>query len=253
MGITEKIIQRAQAEVSKFAVRRENSWPGLESYISFTFDDFPRSAFLNASEILDKYKIRATYYVSMGFIGKQNRFWEYFTEEDLVNIITQEHEIGSHTFDHVDAWYGSSYFFEESIRKNQNAIQKLYPNYKFKTLSYCIRSPHPMNKKVAEKYFLCCRGGGNKINKYRIDLNLLSSFFIDIYHRDDHCYYFNLIDQNVIKNGWLIFSTHDVTQTPSPYGCTPKSFEMIVKYAKESGARIMPVIEVFQRVFGSQP
>ena len=30
-----------------------------------------------------------------------------------------------------------------------------------------------------------------------------------------------VFDEAVATNGWLIFYTHDVADTPSPWGCTP--------------------------------
>ena len=38
--------------------------------ISFTFDDFPQSAAKIGLELLIKYNLRATYYISFGLIGK---------------------------------------------------------------------------------------------------------------------------------------------------------------------------------------
>jgi hypothetical protein len=50
-----------------------------------------------------------------------------------------------------------------------------------------------------------------------------------------------LIDRNRQARGWLVLSTHDVSDTPTPYGCTPDLFERVVRWAADSGARILPV------------
>jgi hypothetical protein len=46
-------------------------------------------------------------------------------------------------------------------------------------------------------------------------------------------------DQAQTANGWLIFYSHDVTERPSPYGCTPA----LMKHALEAASRRqMPVL-----------
>jgi hypothetical protein len=49
-----------------------------------------------------------------------------------------------------------------------------------------------------------------------------------------------LIDRACSLDGWLIFFTHDVTGTPSPFGCKPGQLEAVVAYATER-ATILPV------------
>ena len=61
-----------------------------------------------------------------------------------------------------------------------------------------------------------------------------------------------LIDQNKQDCGWIIFATHDITDNPSPYGCTPEFFENVVKYAVESGAEVLPVIQALKRIQSSE-
>src|SRR5664280_979153 len=72
--------------------------------ISFTFDDFPRSAFLEAGSILRRYGILGTYYVSLGLMGKQSPLGPMFQAEDLKELVHLGHELGCHTFGHCHSW-----------------------------------------------------------------------------------------------------------------------------------------------------
>ncbi len=47
--------------------------------------------------------------------------------------------------------------------------------------------------------------------------------------------------------GWLVFATHDVSESPTRFGCTPALFERIVDYAEKSGAHVLPVRDVAER------
>ena len=60
----------------------------------------------------------------------------------------------------------------------------------------------------------------------------------------------NVIDRNRRLGGWLIFSTHDIEERPSRFGCTPKFFEDVVRSAVDSGATILPVAAALQHIRG---
>src|SRR5206468_12321912 len=105
-------------------------------------------------------------------------------------------------------------------------------------------------KRVAGRHFVCCRAGGRlPINVGMADLNLLSATFLEK-SRDRPDAVKALIDENTRERGWLIFATHDVSDNPSPFGCTPDFFEQVVRWAVESGARILPVVRALEVLQG---
>src|SRR5262245_58970253 len=68
--------------------------------ISFTFDDFPRSALLTGGAILGRFGLTGTYYASLGLMGTKAPAGPSFVLEDLQALMEQGHELGSHTSDH---------------------------------------------------------------------------------------------------------------------------------------------------------
>ncbi len=54
----------------------------------------------------------------------------------------------------------------------------------------------------------------------------------------------SLIAENAKAGGWLIFATHDVADEPSRYGCAPACFTEVVRAARESGSRLLPMMSV---------
>jgi len=222
--------------------------PGQEAFVSFTFDDFPHSALSAGGAILSELGVRGTFFASLGMMGQNTSSGEGFTRDDLRDLIVNGHEIGSHTFDHSHPWRSPVTVFEDSIRRNQRELDKIVPGYELRTLAYPYVNPRPRIKRVAARYFSCCRGGGDAPNIGLIDLNLLKSSFIDSKTRDDMNYFTGLLELNARKNGWLIFTTHDVSPTPSAYGCTPALFEKIVRAAVSSAATVLPVSEVLTRI-----
>jgi len=224
---------------------------GGNHFISFTFDDFPRSAYLTGGAILKKYKIRASYYASLGLMGKESPVGTIFSLEDIKKIVQDGHEVGCHTYDHFDAWETRPFAFEESILRNQEALRKLIPEISLKTMSYPKREPHPGVKRISAKHFQCCRGGGQTFNFGKLDLNLIKSCFIDKINKENLATLKGLIDRNRVRRGWLVFSTHDIRHSPSRFGCEPDYFEEIVRYSVDSGAIILPVCEVYSVIVRS--
>jgi peptidoglycan/xylan/chitin deacetylase (PgdA/CDA1 family) len=215
--------------------------------ISFTFDDFPRSALRTGGTILLEHNVVGTYYASLGLMGKVTPTGEIFNEDDLLILLQQGHELGCHTYSHCHATETRPEVFERSIAENARALEGITTQARFQTLSYPIGSPRPETKRRAAHHFDACRGGGQSYNRNTLDLNLIEAFFLE-QSRDDAKSIFRMIDETCRENGWLIFATHDVAQNPTPYGCQPAFFSEITRYAVQSGAEVLPVAQALRLV-----
>lgn len=217
--------------------------------ISFTFDDFPRSAFFHGGSILKHYDSAGTYYAALGLLGAEGPSGPLFTLDDLSALLAQGHELGCHTFSHCSAWDTDRASFEKSVIQNRTTLQKLIPGAEFRTLSYPISEPRPSTKRAMARHFSCCRGGGQTLNAGTADLNQLSAFFLE-QSRDNQQRIKDLIDHNRAVKGWTIFATHDVCSNPGRYGCKTDFFEDVVRYAVGSGCHILPVEQALQVACG---
>jgi peptidoglycan/xylan/chitin deacetylase (PgdA/CDA1 family) len=218
-----------------------------QALISFSFDDFPRSAFLAGGDILKRHGLSATYYAALGLLGRDSPSGEICSVEDLREAFNEGHELGCHTFAHCDSWKTDARRFEESVIQNGAALSELIPGARFKSFSYPISLPHPMTKRAVSRHFLCCRGGGQTFNMGKADLNQLSAYFLEKTNGNLQPVK-DLVDRNKEARGWIIFATHDVSPHPGPYGCTPEFFEDVVNYAVSSGARILPVVKALNTI-----
>lgn len=215
------------------------------SFISFTFDDFPRSALSTGGAILRNYGVRGTYYASLGLLGKQAPTGPMFLLEDLGELLGQGHELGCHTYAHCHSSETATSVFMDSIIQNRLTLSELFPGASFRTFSYPIGLPRIRTKRRVAQHFVCSRGGGQTFNAGTADLNCLSAYFLEK-SRDNPESVKNVIDQNRKARGWLIFASHDICASPTPWGCTPEYFEDIVRWSVESGARILPVVEAWE-------
>jgi peptidoglycan/xylan/chitin deacetylase (PgdA/CDA1 family) len=216
--------------------------------ISFTFDDFPRSAYYAGGAILKTHGFRGTYYAALGLLGTLEPVGEIFSREDLVQLAVDGHELGCHTFGHCHAWNTTPGAFEMSIIDNARRLRELLPETSFKTFAYPLAGPRPSTKRRAARHFCCCRAGGQTYNAGVVDRGLLSAYFLEQAKDADSVK--RMIDRNAAARGWLIFATHDVCDAASPWGCKPGFFEDVVRYASRSGNTVLPVCEAWDVVCG---
>src|SRR5437660_739930 len=110
---------RYQRDTAHFFFTRPFAIKTQVPFISFTFDDFPRSALQTGGAILKRFGLAGTYYASLGLMGKQAPTGTMFLPEDLSIVLEQGHELGCHTFDHCHSWDTKTNVFESSILENR--------------------------------------------------------------------------------------------------------------------------------------
>lgn len=242
-----KVKGRVQRDASRLLARRPVRITPSRAIVSFTFDDFPRSALHEAGAILRSFGFLGTYYASFGLMGTVAPTGPIFCQEDLAEFVREGHELGCHTYDHYHSWDTPPQEFEASVLRNKRAAQELLQGTELRTFSYPISGPRPQTKRNMAKYFDCARGGGQTFNGPVADLNCLKAFFIE-QSRNNVDAIKKTIDANVREGGWLIFATHDVCQSPTPFGCIPRLFGQVVEYAANSGAQVLPVHEAWRRI-----
>lgn len=208
--------------------------------ISFTFDDFPRSACTRGREILETHGVCGTFYASLGLSERHGPEEPYFKRSDLEVLVQRGHEVGCHTYGHTSMRRLADRDIRREIENNAKAIAELIPDYALRTFAYPRGAVTVRAKRALGANFVCCRGTEDGINAGVTDLNLLRAN--KIYTRrgnmDD---LLGLIQENRRIGGWLVFYTHDVRDEPSPYGCTQEDLETVVRAATASGSDVFTV------------
>ncbi len=209
------------------------SWPG--GVVSFTFDDFPRSAWNNGGTILEEYDRRGTYYAAMGLAGTANNLGPMFDLDDLRAAHVRGHEIACHTYTHRDCGRASPAEIGAEIDRNAVALSQALDGAAITNFAYPFGGVSLSAKTALSTRFASCRGTGRGLNQGTIDLADLfsTSLYDQNFDRDRLC---RLIDDAQAKSAWVIFYTHDVSDEPSPFGCTPAQLRSIVAYAVENAA-----------------
>lgn len=204
--------------------------------VSFTFDDFPASAFHVGSRLLEEYGWRGTFYLAPGLLQTDSFMGEMCSLENVETLFKKEHEIANHTFSH--------------LRCNGAARSDLIREYK---ASAAVLNRFGTDRSFAFPYgdfdaaslsffsgrFDTIRTVKHGINSHKTDLNLLranpiyQSTELDIIHA--------LIKKTKSSGGWLIFYTHDICPDPSKFGCTEERFKTILSWVKEADLAVHTV------------
>jgi peptidoglycan/xylan/chitin deacetylase (PgdA/CDA1 family) len=207
--------------------------------ISFTFDDFPRSALFVGGAVLKSFAACGTFYAAPGLMNQVNALGEQFCAQDIVALLADGHELGSHTYSHSSCRAVPLTEFEQDVKKGREAVEHMtgLPAGHF---SYPFGHATFGAKLRIGSRFSSCRGIAPGINESPADLNLLraNSLYSASFDPDAIA---RLIAMNEKLCGWLIFYTHDIREAPSEFGCTPNQFEGVVKLAVRQGGRILTV------------
>ncbi len=212
--------------------------------VTFTFDDFPRTAYSVGGSILERFEARGTFYAAYGLMNTSNELGEQFRADDLHALVEKGHELANHTYSHISCRTVSCGTFRNDVEKGGNAIEEVTGvtagNFAYPFGHVTLRAKRALETTVAS-----ARSIFPGFNGPEIDLNLLraNALYGDL-NESNEVSIKDLILRNVKERTWLIFYTHDVRNRPSAYGCTPALFEFAVSAAAQSGSRILTVQQV---------
>jgi peptidoglycan/xylan/chitin deacetylase (PgdA/CDA1 family) len=209
--------------------------------ISITFDDFPQSAVTVAGKILADHGVRGTYYASMGLMGQTTEVGKLFDIKDLREAVKAGHEVACHTLDHAPCGSLSRTELLRRCKQNRRLAAEALGGYEFRNFSFPFGEVTLAAKAALSAVYDTCRSIQPGINRDEIDLAYLRAN--RVYSGLPIENVLRVIEENVGEKGWVILYTHDVTDHPSPYGCTPEFFENALRAALESGAEIVTVAE----------
>lgn len=213
--------------------------------ISFSFDDAPKSACHRGAAILEKHHCLGTWYVAGALTDTLDQGHMSHSVQDIQNLREKGHHVGCHTFSHIacsglDHNQLNNEFQRNDAFLNQCGLSERPLHFSFPLGAFDLKS-----KTIAGQRFASCRITGGGIQTGFADLNALKTE--RLYEKDMPLDTLRqLVQTNAEKKGWLIFYSHDVANTPSPWGCTPELLENAVQLALASGCKVLPVDQAIQ-------
>ncbi|HSZ53689.1 MAG TPA: polysaccharide deacetylase family protein [Caulobacteraceae bacterium] len=222
--------------VSPRTVRMVNTRP----IASFTFDDFPKSAATRGAEILEGRGFRGTYYLSARFQGLTEDGIDYYDRGDIVRLSDYGHEIGCHTASHVHVPDLGRKRLEGELAANAAFVRETLGDVRMTTFAFPFGDIDLRTKLFMQDRFAACRTTSAGVNHSVADLGGLRA--ISIYSGSTDAERIRAIAREAATpRSWLIFYTHDVSETPSAFGCTPQLLQAATDAVAEAGFDVLPV------------
>lgn len=228
--------------------------------ISFTFDDVPESARIHGAAILEQHGLAGTFYIAGGLVGTVEPTRRLITREGVKALAQCGHEIGRHTYSHHNMSITSKAVIAADIAHNEAYLQELLSEFKSdadsttkadqahlpRNFAYPYNAVSFIARKILAQKYRSCRAGENRINRGAVNPMML--YGMEIGQPEATALMLtNQIDALLRQPGWLIFFTHDISDQPTPYGCTPQTFSHLVDYAVTKGCDILPVNAALDR------
>ena len=224
--------QKIERRLARYRECRTVNFISDRGIVCFTFDDVQRSACDQGVEILNKYGVNGTFYISGGLTGTRN----YHTEADLLRLVGTGHELGSHGFVHLGYQSIGKGEILSDIESNRVFFEKLGIDAP-QNFAYPYGHVSPFVKRVLACKFVSLRGIGPGINYPTADLALLKA--TPLYqHLWTKAALVKMIEDNAKLCGLLIFFAHGVVANPEVFDCSIDFLDFAVRTSIASGNRV---------------
>ena len=213
--------------------------------VSISFDDAPESAADVGAAILDARGVKGTYFISMGLAGETGPMGRNAGPAQLRALLAAGHEIACHTHSHLDCGRASPEAVRADADRNRGALAELgAPDPEVFAFPYGDVSAG--SKRVLGDRYRLLRALHHGVIHDGSDLNQAPA--VGIEGADGESVARRWLERALAEPAWLILYSHDLGQTPSPWGCTPAALERLLGRALAGGAEVVTVGEGCRRI-----
>ncbi len=216
-----------------------------QGFVSLSFDDGWKNHYTRALPILEKYKIKATFYV----ITKMPKYMLEEGEgrmnvEDWIDLEKRGHEIGSHTRTHPHLSFCFSKRLKNEITGSKEDLVSIGINAK--TFAYPYGS---FNLKVVQSVkdagYIGARAFHYKLgygfNYKNENKHLFKTQAVVWNSKIDEV--IGWIEKAVAEKSWLILSFHQVENKKNEWGTSPEILEKICQYISDKKIKTLTVAD----------
>lgn len=236
---------KIRRRVVRLVARRPAPAAPPRPMVSFTFDDVPLSATVTGAAVLEARGLRGTYYLTAGLADTDGAMWRFAGFADARRLLEAGHEVGCHTYSHLDCGRAKGAQVVGDIALNAKAMAEggLPPAVSF---AYPYGDVGAPAKRVLAGRYSSLRTVQSGLIEKGADLNQLPAVGMEGPDGEDTA--LRWLGRAKAANAWLILYTHDVVENPSPFGCTPATLERLAAQAVLDGFDVVTVAEGARRM-----
>lgn len=206
--------------------------------LTICFDDFPKSAAANGAPALEAFGARGTYFASGGFAGGQDHAGPMFDAGDVIGLSRRGHEIGCHTFSHLDCAQASVENVIADVERNARALKAMGLDSNLESFAFPYGEASPAAKRALAQKFTAIRGVRADLNRGSCDRGLLKSACIDGGEAQiDRAT--GLIAAAARNPAWVVLFAHGVEHSEGDWACTPDQLSTCLRAARAVGLDVL--------------
>jgi len=222
---------------------------GNRPVASITFDDFPKNAWTQGSPVMASRGVRGTYYTAGGFCGRTVDGTVFYDAGDLTELAAAGHEIACHGFGHQPTPSLTDAELTADAERNCEFLRPFLKGEAPVSYAFPYGRVSPRTKRFYAPRFASVRGVHPGINAGRVDLAQLNTISLET-----RCWNEGAIEAAIQRalhdHGWLILYTHDVSDSPSPYGSTPAMLDWALGRVAAARIPVLPVRDALPMALG---
>jgi peptidoglycan/xylan/chitin deacetylase (PgdA/CDA1 family) len=208
--------------------------------VSFSFDDAPATAIHAGAAALEARDLRGTYYISAGLAGREGPMGRYATREETMAAHAAGHEIACHTFSHLDCGAAPHDVIETDVARNHAALAD-WGAGELVNFAYPYGDVSQGAKAALGARYKVLRALNHGLIEDGTDLNQAPA--VGVEGPDGERTARAWLDRAIRRKAWLILYSHDISESPTDWGCTPGALARLIDAALAGGCDVVTVAE----------
>lgn len=242
LSLFDRAVGKARRFVAQRSVYAEIAIPPDFRAVSFCFDDFPASAVEHGARTLEAHGLRGTFYTCFGTLGQDSPSGRLASLGDVRGLHRNGHEIGCHTFDHVNCAFIGPAEAAQSCALNRKVAAE--HGIRLSHFAYPQGGMRARAKQLLAADYATARSSQRGLNRGVVDAHALR--VVPIYDSSPASSFRSVVDAVARDGGWAIFYTHDIASAPSPYGTSKNRFRNLIAYTIRKNLPVLTVGEVYR-------
>lgn len=242
-----------RTQIARFIARHTIVRPvrlaGQRPVASITFDDFPKSAWTVGGPVLAAYGARGTYYTAGGFCGRTIGGTVFYDPDDLTALAAAGHEIGCHGFGHQPVPTLSPLDLAEDAQRNAEFLKPFLHGGRARSYAYPYGAASVHGKKFLADRFCNMRGVHAGLNHGKADLAQLQAMPIERHNWNPQAIARAIVEAQHNRS-WIVFRTHEVSESPGPYGATEGMLRTVLDGLAAARIPVLPMREAVRLALG---
>ena len=216
--------------------KQEPSQTQSRGMVSLSFDDGYRDAYTEAYPLLQRYGLQGTFYVVSGYVG----FEGFMTQEHILELEQNGHEIGAHTRRHRDLTTLSE---DEARDEVAGSRQDLFDMgvKRVDTFAYPFgKYNEDVVRIVKEAGFTGARTTNGGMNTQETDPYLLE------WRKADNTSFETIkawIDEAEEQGTWIIITFHRLNDSGEEFSASPEVLRQTAEYLARQNTRVVPIAD----------